>query len=193
MREPVRSILCLLALSALAACDRQKAQAPQGEPAASEAGVPRRGVDRSHAGSDAPPVVFQNPDGGPFDLTRFKGGPVLVNLWATWCAPCVKELPTIQKLEERHAAAGDLGIIVVSQDMGPKTSVDAFLRSKGIALRSYLDPELKLTAALGVNVMPTTLLYDAQGKEVWRYTGDLDWSGPEAARLLAEVSPAATR
>ena len=58
---------------------------------------------------------------------------MLVNLWATWCAPCVKELPTIQKLEERHAVAGDLGIIVVSQDMAPKASVDAFLKSKGIA------------------------------------------------------------
>ncbi|HET9354994.1 MAG TPA: TlpA disulfide reductase family protein, partial [Sphingomicrobium sp.] len=101
------------------------------------------------------------------------------------------ELPTIQKLEERHAVAGDLGIIVVSQDMAPKASVDAFLKSKGIALRSFLDPDMKLTGALGVEVMPTTLLYDAQGKEVWRYTGDLDWTGEEAARLLAEAADGA--
>ena len=52
---------------------------------------------------------------------------------------------------------------------------------------------MKLTDALGIQVMPTTILYDAAGKEVWRYTGDLDWTGAEAAKLLAEVSPATTR
>ena len=193
----LRLIVSLLALAALAACDRQKGEPPQaagnGEAAAVPAGpsAPAKGVDRSRAGTPAPAVTFQNPDGGDFDLGKFRGGPVLVNLWATWCAPCVKELPTIAKLEERHAVAGDLGIIVVSQDMAPKASVDAFLKAKGIPLRSFLDPEMKLTGALGVEVMPTTLLYDAQGKEVWRYTGDLDWSGPEAAKLLAEAGVAA--
>lgn len=195
MPESLRLIVCLLALSALAGCDRQKPDAPQAaapraDGPASDPGVPVKGVDRSHAGTAAPSVQFQNPDGGPFDLTKFKGGPVLVNLWATWCAPCIKELPTLQKLEERHAVDGGLGIAIVSQDMAPKTSVEAFLESKRIALRSFLDPEMRLTAALGVEVMPTTVLYDAQGKEVWRYTGDLDWSGPEAAKLLAEASPA---
>ena len=189
----LRLIVSLLALTALAACDRQKGETPQaaanekGSAEAAPAG-PVKGVDRSRAGTPAPAVTFQNPDGGDFDLSRFKGGPVLVNLWATWCAPCVKELPTIQKLEDRHAVDGDLGIIVVSQDMAPKASVDSFLKAKGIALRSFLDPEMKLTGALGVEVMPTTLLYDSQGKEVWRYTGDLDWTGPEAAKLLAEAA-----
>jgi thiol-disulfide isomerase/thioredoxin len=189
----VRLILCLLALAALAGCDRQKPPAPQGADAAappSPAG-PVAGLDRSRAGTPAPDVVFRNPDGGDFTLVRSRGVPVLVNLWATWCAPCVKELPTLQKLEERHAVDGDLGVIVVSQDIAPKASVDAFLESKGIALRSYLDPEMKLTGALEVEVMPTSVLYDAQGKEVWRYTGDLDWTGPEAAKLLAAVAPSA--
>ncbi len=186
----LRLIVCLLALGALAACDRQKGPAPQAEgkaeaPAATR-GVPVKGLDRSRAGTPAPSVTFQNPDGGAFDLSKGKGVPVLVNLWATWCAPCVKELPTLAKLEERYAIAGNLGIIVVSQDMAPKASVDAFLKSKGIGLRSFLDPEMKLTGALGIEVMPTTILYDSQGKEVWRFTGDLDWTGAEAAKLVAE-------
>ena len=191
----MRSIVCLLALALLAGCDRQEAPAPQANndvAAAASAGgpaLPTKGVDRTKAGTPAPDVVFQNPDGGAFDLTKFKGTPVLVNLWATWCAPCVKELPTLQKLDETHAVDGNLGIAIVSQDMGPKTSVDAFLKSKGIGLRSYLDPEMKLTGALGVEVMPTTILYDAQGREVWRYVGDLDWTGEEAKKLLAEVAP----
>ena len=191
MPASLRLIVCLLALAALAGCDRQKPAQPQGE--AAVPGAPVAGLDRSRAGSPAPEVTFTNPDGGDFTLARSRGVPVLVNLWATWCAPCVKELPTLQKLDERHAVDGGLGIIIVSQDMAPKASVDAFLKSKGIALRSFLDPEMKLTGALGVEVMPTSVLYDAQGREVWRYVGDLDWTGPKATKLLAEISPAAAR
>jgi thiol-disulfide isomerase/thioredoxin len=188
----VRLIVCLLALVALAACDREKPPAPQEASVAGSAGpvLPSKGVDRSKAGSPAPDVPFNSPEGTPFDLAKFKGTPVLVNLWASWCAPCVKELPTLQKLEERHLVDGALAVISVSQDMGPKSSVDAFLSSKGIGrFAAFHDQEMKLTGALGVEVMPTTVLYDAQGREVWRYVGDLDWSGDEAARLLAEVAP----
>jgi hypothetical protein len=83
-----------------------------------------------------------------------------------------------------------LGVIAVSQDMAPKASVDAFLADKKIGrFAAFHDPEMALSSALGVQVMPTTVLYDAAGKEVWRYVGDLDWSGPEAAKLLAEARP----
>ncbi|QIK97278.1 TlpA family protein disulfide reductase [Sphingomonas sp. HDW15A] len=183
---------------ALAGCDREEAAPPQeanadasaASPGASSgaSAVPVKGVDRSKAGTPAPDVTFQNPDGGEFTLSRSKGSPVLVNLWATWCAPCVKELPTLQKLDERHAVNGDLGIMIVSQDMAGKATVDSFLTEKGIKLRSFLDPEMKLSGALGVEVMPTTILYDSNGREVWRYIGDLDWTGEEARKLLAEAA-----
>lgn len=149
-----------------------------------------KGVDRSHKGEAAPAVTFKNPDGGDFSLAKFKGGAVLVNLWASWCAPCIKELPTLQKLEESHNLDGALGVIAISQDDAPKGSVDAFLEDKGIArFAAYHDRDMKLSSALNVQVMPTTVLYDANGKEVWRYIGDLDWTGPEAKALLAEVAP----
>lgn len=147
-----------------------------------------KGVDRSHKGEVAPTVTFKNPDGGDFTLAKFKGTPVLVNLWASWCAPCVKELPTLQKLEESHNLDGAIGVIAVSQDMAPQGSVDAFLKDKGIGrFAAFHDPDMNLTTALDVQVMPTTVLYDAEGKEVWRYTGDLDWTGAEAKALLAEA------
>ncbi len=184
-------VLLLIGLGA-AACDRQKAEAPQAAPVEDVASG--KGVDRSHKGEAAPTAKFENPDGGDFSLASFKGGPVLVNLWASWCAPCVKELPTLQKLEEAQAKDGKLGVIAVSQDMAPKASVDAFLKSKNVArFAAYHDPELALSSAMGVQVMPTTILYDAAGKEVWRYIGDLDWNGPKAAKLLAEVNRAAAR
>ena len=179
----MRRLAMLLTVAALGACDRP---ANESGAAAAPAGVPTKGVDRSKAGTPAPTVAFQDPDGGAFDLTKSRGTPVLVNLWATWCAPCVKELPTLEALDRRHATDGDLQVMIVSQDMAPKASVDAFLKEKGIALRSFLDPEMALSGALDVQVMPTTILYDAAGKEVWRYTGDFDWSGEEAAKLIAE-------
>ena len=190
-------VLLLIGLSGFitGACDRQKADAPQAPATeAAEQEATGKGVDRSHKGEAAPTVTFKNPDGGDFTLAKFKGGPVLVNLWASWCAPCVAELPTLQKLEEAHAKDGKLGVIAVSQDMAPKGSVDAFLASKQISrFAAFHDPDMALSSALGVQIMPTTILYDKAGKEVWRYTGDLDWTGAEAAKLLAEVSPATTR
>jgi thiol-disulfide isomerase/thioredoxin len=185
---PVRLIVSLLlALSApmVAGCDRQKAEAPQA-PAADAQSV--KGVDRSHKGEAAPATKFKNPDGEDFDLAKFKGTPVLVNLWASWCAPCIKELPTLQQLEQAQADEGKLGIIAVSQDTGPQGSVEAFLGERDIGrFAAYHDPDMNLTSALNVQVMPTTILYDAAGKEVWRYVGDLDWTGEEATKLLSEV------
>lgn len=186
MRLIVTLLLCFT-LPMVAGCDRQKADAPQAP--AGDAQDAKR-VDRSHKGEAAPTVKFANPDGKAFDLGKFRGNPVLVNLWASWCAPCIKELPTLQRLEQAQAEEGKLGVIAVSQDMGPQGSVEAFLAERDIGrFAAFHDPDMKLTSALGIQVMPTTILYDAEGKEVWRYVGDLDWTSPEAATLLAETSP----
>ena len=181
----MRLILLFLALLATAACDRQKAETPQGEAPLAQL---EKGVDRSNKGKPAPDTIFHDPDGGDIRIADFDGVPVLVNLWASWCAPCIRELPTLEKLEQEQAADGKLGVIAVSQDRAPKASVDAFLADKKIGrFAAYHDPEMALAGALGVQVMPTTLLYDADGRELWRYIGDLDWTGAEASKLLAEA------
>ena len=184
----MRFLAIAIALAALAACNKpQQQEANQAAPAA-EAG-PHKGVDRSHKGAAAPDASFSTPDGKPISLAKFKGVPVLVNLWATWCAPCVKELPTLDKLAASHRVDGQLGVVAVSQDDAPQPSVDAFLKQLKVTdLDAYHDPKSALSAALGPDtVLPTTILYDADGKEVWRYVGDLDWMGPEATKLLAEA------
>ena len=182
----LRSILLLLALLAVAACDRQKPEGQQGEAAAEQS----EGLDRSHQGKPAPDTQFNDPDGGEISLADLRGVPTLVNLWASWCAPCVKELPTLQKLEEAQAQDGQLGVIAISQDMAPKASVDAFLASKKISrFAAFHDPAMGLSSALGAEVLPTSILFDAQGREVWRYVGDLDWTSAQAAKLLAEARP----
>jgi thiol-disulfide isomerase/thioredoxin len=181
----VRLIVILLVALMAAGCDRQKPDAPQAPAAEAQSA---KGLDRSHKGETAPAVKFKNPDGGDFDLTKFKGGPVLVNLWASWCAPCIKELPTLQQLEQSHNEDGALGVIAVSQDMAPQGSVDAFLAERDLGrFAAFHDAEMKLTDALGIQIMPTTILYGSDGKEIWRYVGDLDWTGEEAKKLLAEA------
>ena len=191
----MRLIALLLVATLAVGCDRQKADVPQAPVAdAAQPTDSGKGVDRSHKGEAAPATMFKNPYGGDFSIAKFKGVPVLVNLWASWCAPCVKELPTLQKLEEAQALDGQLGVIAVSQDMAPQGSVDAFLASKKISrFAAFHDKEMALSSALGVQILPTTVLYDGEGKEVWRFVGDMDWTSAEAKALLAEVNPAATR
>jgi thiol-disulfide isomerase/thioredoxin len=178
-----------LVILALAGCSKPQPKEPANETAATAEADPVKGVDRSHKGQPAPEAVFKDPDGGDISLADFKGVPVLVNLWATWCAPCVKELPTLDKLAASHRDDGRLGVITISQDSGPQPSVEAFLAKLDVKdLGAYHDPKMGLSGALGPDtVLPTSILYDAQGREVWRYVGDLDWTGQEAAKLLSEA------
>jgi thiol-disulfide isomerase/thioredoxin len=161
-------------------------QPPANEAAPTAVAGPVQGIDRSSKGKPAPDVVFNDPDGAETSLAELRGKPVLLNLWASWCAPCVKELPTLDRLAAAKGAG--LSVVAVSQDTGPHPSVEAFLESKGIkTLGSYHDPKMGLSGALDAEVLPSSVLFDAQGREVWRYVGDLDWTGPEAAKLLAEA------
>jgi thiol-disulfide isomerase/thioredoxin len=190
----MRFLVIAAAILALVNCSKPHHQSPvsnQATPAA-QAG-PVKGVDRSHKGKAAPDADFNNPDGGEMSLADFHGTSVLVNLWASWCAPCVKELPTLDRLAQSHDVDGELGVIAVSQDSGPQPSVVAFLKKLNIKdLGAYHDPNMGLSGALGPDVvLPTSILIDADGREVWRFVGDLDWTSPEAAKLLAEAKPAA--
>jgi thiol-disulfide isomerase/thioredoxin len=184
----MRLILICTSLLALAAC-HQAAQKPEqpaaNETAAAPAGLEQKGVHRERKGSPAPLAVFIDPDGKPVKLADFAGKPLLVNLWATWCAPCVKELPTLDRL----AQSGKIQVLAVSQDDGPHPSVVAFLKAHKIeTLKPYQDSKMALSGALGPDtVLPTSILLDANGKEVWRFVGDQDWTSPEAAKLLAEA------
>ena len=195
----MRAIACLLGLPLLliGGCDKQsptpeqanaaavspdEATSPDEAPAA--AATPAAGaIDRSHKGDAAPDVSFTGPDGKPVTLAAFRGRPVLLNLWATWCAPCVKEMPTLDAL----AKSGAVRVVAVSQDMAGATKVAPFFKAHGFTtLQPYLDPKLALGTALGAN-LPTTILYDAKGHEIWRETGGYDWSGADARALIAEA------
>ena len=179
----VRLAAALVALGlALTACQKRE---PATENAAVEPAGPVKGITRGNAGKVAPEVELHDADGRPSSLAAARGGPVLVNIWATWCAPCVKELPTLQAISTKE---GSPRIIAVSQDMAPRSSVDAFLDQHKLGdLEVWQDPKMELSSAAGAEVLPTTILYDSEGREIWRYVGDLDWTGEEAAKLLADA------
>ncbi|MES2119944.1 MAG: redoxin family protein [Pseudomonadota bacterium] len=185
----MRFLLITCALLALAGCGKPAKIQPQGNEAADAAetgGI--KGVHRENKGKPAPDAAFKDPDGAETTLAELQGKPLLVNFWASWCAPCVKELPTLDKLSRTNPA---LKVAAISQDNGPHASVVAFLEKHQAGnLDPYQDPAMALAGAIGVEVMPTSVLYDAKGREVWRYVGDLDWTGPEAAKLLAEAGAA---
>jgi thiol-disulfide isomerase/thioredoxin len=179
--RPIALLLASFLVLSTSAC-QQKAADNEVAQAADEHS---KGVDRSHKGEAMPGTALFNADDEEATLAEAKGNPVLVNLWASWCAPCVKELPTLDALSRKPGAPM---VIAVSEDAGNRTSVDAFLESHKISdLEAWRDPKMSLSSALHVQVMPTTVYYDASGKELWRYVGDLDWTGEEATKLLAEA------
>ena len=182
----MRLILLLLIALAASGCDRQNGPAQQGEPAPVP-GVPQKGVDRSHKGQPSPDVAFRELEhDSEMTAEALRGTPTLVNLWATWCAPCIKELPSLNALAKQRMAT--LAVIPISQDSKSPDEVNAFLdRLKVDDLGRYQDSKMALSGALRAEVLPTTILYDAEGREVWRYVGDLDWTGEEARKLLAEA------
>jgi thiol-disulfide isomerase/thioredoxin len=177
----VRSVIALVLLVALAACDKQQPKAPQGTVA--EMGETIGKVDIANAGKDAPAIPFGGPKGGPATLAAFRGKPLLVNLWATWCGPCVREMPALDALAQRERER--LKIIVVSQDLeGEKKVTPFFAEHKFVTLEPYLDTKNVLMTALETDTLPTTIFYDAKGKEQWRVTGAMDWSGERAKTLI---------
>ncbi|WP_066548289.1 MULTISPECIES: TlpA family protein disulfide reductase [unclassified Sphingomonas] len=188
--RPVIAPLLLLALVS-GGCDRQSPGAEQaaGDPAGNitQAAAPAATgkLDRSHKGEAAPDFAFATPDGRKATIAAFSGTPVLVNLWATWCAPCIAEMPTLDALAVREGDS--LRVLTISQDLDGAAKVTPFFAARGFKkLEPWLEPDLQFSTTMQAN-LPTTILYDAQGREVWRVAGGMDWAGAEAAKLIAEA------
>jgi thiol-disulfide isomerase/thioredoxin len=180
----------------LAACDRQSEPAPQPKaedsaaaPAApqmpeqaAEVGV----VDRTKAGRPMPDISFEAPNGDSVKLADFAGQPILVNLWATWCGPCVAEMPMLDALAKREASR--MQVIVISQDMKGRPAVDRWWKDQTFAkIKPYLDQKADMSFSYGGGTLPTTVMYDQNGKEVWRVSGAVNWTGPDGTALVEEA------
>jgi thiol-disulfide isomerase/thioredoxin len=132
----------------------------------------------------APDVGFTELGGNPAHLADFRGRVVLVNLWATWCAPCVKEMPSLVKLQQAIGTR-DFVVLALSSDRGGARVVEPFIEENGLkTLAVFLDPKAAATRALGAKGLPTSILLDRQGRELGRMLGGADWDSSDATALV---------
>jgi thiol-disulfide isomerase/thioredoxin len=187
----LKSVVLGLAFMA-SGCDRQSGQKAQQQASASASAGEAKGgeltgtIDRSHKGSQLPDYTLTDASGKELQLKNLKGKPFLINLWATWCAPCIAELPTLNAIANR--ANMNVRVVTISQDLDEPAKVQQFLDQHGFAqLPGWVDTKGDLAMQYGAQTLPTSILYDAQGREVWRFVGGHDWSNPEAQKLLTEA------
>jgi len=134
-----------------------------------------------------PEVRFLDGEGRALTLDRFHGKVVLLNLWATWCAPCRREMPTLDNLQAR-LGGDDFEVVALAVDRGGGAKVKAFLEELELGrLALYLDPSSRALRALGAYGLPTTLLIDREGGEVMRAIGPAEWDGPEIVALIRHL------
>lgn len=131
-----------------------------------------------------PALDIRDNESRPAGLDGFRGRPVLVNLWASWCMPCVAELPALDRLKPKAEAEGIAVMALCMDRSGNIGAVNTFARLGIKNLAVHVDYQRKAGEVLGVPVLPTTLLIDAAGQEVARFVGPAAWDGPEAMALL---------
>jgi len=129
-------------------------------------------------------VAFMDDQGRARTLRQFRDKLLLVNLWATWCAPCREEMPALDRLQ-RELGGADFEVLALSIDSGGAAAVKRFYDEMGIrSLAIYVDSTMRATSALAALGIPTTLLVDAEGREIGRRTGPAQWDGPDAVRVI---------
>jgi thiol-disulfide isomerase/thioredoxin len=178
----MRKTMMLLAVLALASCNDKApaAKAPAQAKAAPAAAI--NTIDRSHAGEPGPAAVSWEMKGGTKQkLADHKGMKMLVNLWATWCAPCIAEMPALDRL----AGAVPVMVLPISEDMEGWQAVDKFWgKGKFANLETGLDQPGSFAEAVKAKGLPVTILYDEEGREVWRVAGTLDWDSAEVRKAV---------
>ncbi|WP_395016113.1 TlpA family protein disulfide reductase [Dongia sp.] len=131
--------------------------------------------------------AFQDADGNTVRLADFKGRPVLLNIWAKWCAPCLAEMPTLNQLQA-DAAPGTLAVVAVAVDEPNPAKVRDFLANRRWdALKPYLDPKNVFAKALEIKAIPVSLLIDKNGFALVRVDAPVDWYSAEAISLLKQT------
>jgi len=133
-------------------------------------------------------AAFVNENGAPASVADFAGKVTVLNLWATWCPPCLKEMPALNELQ---AALKDSGaqVVTVAVQSGGRAKAKDFLKENMLyELPAYADERNALPREVGILGLPTTLILDPQGREIGRVQGDAEWNAPEAEALLRRLA-----
>ncbi len=138
--------------------------------------------------ANPPDGAFVTPDGVSHRLSEFQGHGMVVNMWATWCAPCVAEMPSLEKLS-RALAPHDIAVLPLSSDRGGAPVVQAWFKAHDItALPVLIDPRGALADAFGARGIPPTVGIAKSGKVGARVQGAADWAAPGAAALIRKLT-----
>ena len=134
----------------------------------------------------APPMLsqFVDENGASLTMAAFAEGPVLVNFWATWCAPCIAELPALSRAAAALADDG-VTVLLVSIDRGGAKKAMPFLQTHGVSgVALGFDPKAKLSREIGVRGLPTTLLLNGGQTNAWRFVGPFEWDEPAMLEMI---------
>ncbi len=134
-------------------------------------------------------VVFTDPDGAEFSLADYEGQFLVLNFWATWCAPCREEMPSLDALQQ-ELGGDDFAVVTIATGRNPLPAITRFFDEIGVTeLPILLDPRQNLARDMGVLGLPITVLVSSDGQEVGRLRGDADWASEEAMALLSAFLP----
>jgi thiol-disulfide isomerase/thioredoxin len=131
----------------------------------------------------APAISFVDLAGNTVSLSEFTGKIVLVNLWATWCEPCLREMPSLEQVQSR---LGDkIAVVAISEDHGGSKTVEPFIDKLGLkSVKIYLDPKSVIERAFKVRGLPTSFLIDREGRVLGRVEGAAEWDAPKLLKVL---------
>lgn len=131
----------------------------------------------------APAISLADTSGHSVELSELQGKLVIVNLWATWCGPCLREMPSLERLQSRLGER--VAVLAVSEDRGGNKSVEPFIAKLGLkSVKIYIDPKSEVGHAFGVRGLPTSFLIDREGKVLGRVEGAAEWDSPKILGVL---------
>jgi len=131
----------------------------------------------------APTISLTDSDGHTLELSELRGNLVLVNLWATWCEPCLREMPSLERLQSRLGER--IAVLAVSEDRGGNKAVEPFIAKLGLkSVKIYIDPKSEVGHAFGARGLPTSFLIDREGKVLGRVEGAAEWDSPKILGVL---------
>jgi len=130
-----------------------------------------------------PPTVFASADGETFTLESLRGKTVLVNIWATWCAPCIKEMPSLNRLQAERGG-DDFQVVTISIDRTKYEPAKFFIDNGIENLSPWHDGSYGIPGNLQLRGYPTTVIYNSQGREIAFLEGEAEWDSPEALALI---------
>lgn len=171
---PVAVVLAAVLFSLSYLRDRGRAR----DAADRAAMAPGEGPISHHVGDSLPDLTFRTLDGKSVKLSELKSKVTVINFWATWCGPCVREMPSLQKLANEYAAKG-LTVVGVNLDEDPEAVLAPFLAKHDIKFRSFVDPAGALADRFSVSGLPLTLVLDENRKLLLEQLGDEEWFAPE--------------